>query len=337
MERGNGQIITIKTRTIVNVVLILLLVLALYYIRDILFVFLTSIVIASFVEAGVKRLQRHKIGRTIAVILIYFLALGILGTLFYLFVPVFLEETSHLSSLFDAFLPNTNGTLSIANQFSFSDAIKNLDAITSNSSTGIVQTAILLFGGIFNFVLLVVLSFYLSINKGSIESFLRIIIPSPEEDYAVDLWRRVERKIGLWFQGQLLLGLLIGVLTYLGLLIFNVKYALLLALAAAVFELIPFGIILAAIPAVISGFSTSGVIGAVEVTALYVIIQQFENNLIQPLILKKVVGISSLVVILALLIGVKLAGFWGVMLAIPGAVFMVELLNDIEKKKKRTT
>ncbi len=336
MEKGNDRVVSIRTRTIFYGVLVVLLVLALYYIRDILFVFLTSIVIASFVEAGVKRLQKHKVGRTLAVVIIYFLALGILGTIFYLFVPVFLEEMSHLSSFTDTFLPSTGTALPIASQFSYSEVIKNLDTLTATSANGIIQTAIMLFGGIFNFVLLVVLSFYLSINKGGIESFLRIIIPSPEEDYAVDLWRRTERKIGLWFQGQLLLGVLIGVLTYLGLLIFNVKYALLLALAAAVLELIPFGIILAAIPAVISGFSTNGVIGGIEVACLYVIIQQFENNLIQPLILKKVVGISSLVVILALLIGVKLAGFWGVMLAIPGAVFFVELLNDIEKKKKKT-
>ena len=123
-------------------------------------------------------------------------------------------------------------------------------------------------------------------------------------------------------------------LTYLGLLIFDINYSLLLAIAAAILELIPFGIILAAVPAIAAGYSSSGTAGALQVTALYVIIQQFENNLIQPLIVQKVVGISSLVVILSLLVGVQLAGIWGVFLSIPVAVLLTEMIADVERKKR---
>lgn len=182
--------------------------------------------------------------------------------------------------------------------------------------------------------MLAVISFYLSINKNGVENFLRIITPDRNEEYVVGLWKRTEHKIGLWFQGQLLLGFLVGVLIYLGLLLFSVQYALLLAVAAAIMELIPFGIILAAIPAIASGYSSGGTTTALEVTGLYVIIQQFESNLIQPLIVKKVVGISSLLVILSLLIGIELAGFWGVILSIPVAVCVMEYFDDLDKKKK---
>lgn len=328
------KVLTIKTRSIYYGIFLVLFLLALYYIRSIIFVFLTAVVLSSFVESGVRRFAKRKIGRTLSVIFIYFCALGIIGTLFYFFVPIFLDEVSTFLKLFQGYLPRSQDALGLAqNQVQFTDAIQNLSNLNAGAG-GVLQTAIVLFGGVFNFILLIVLSFYLSINKGSIEAFLRAILPKEHEAYAISLWQRTERKIGLWFQGQLLLGVVVGVLTYLGLLIFNVKYALLLALLAAVMELIPFGIFLAAIPAVAAGYATSGTIGAITVAAIYVIIQQFENNLIQPLILKKVIGISTLVIILALLIGVKLAGFWGVMLAIPGAVLLMEILNDIEKKKK---
>ena len=195
------------------------------------------------------------------------------------------------------------------------------------------QTAVVVVGGLFNLIVLVVLSFYLSINEKGIETFLRIVSPARDAEYVVDLWYRTERKIGLWFQGQLLLAVLVGVLIFLGLLIFNVPYSLLLGLLAAVMELIPFGIILAAIPAIAAGYLGHGATGAFEVTGLYLIVHQFELNLISPLIVQKVVGVSSLMVILSLLVGLKLAGFWGLILAIPATVLLMEFLADVKKKK----
>ena len=67
---------------------------------------------------------------------------------------------------------------------------------------------------------------------------------------------------------------------------------------------------------------------------LYLIIQQFENHLIYPLVVKKVVGVSPLLVILALLIGVKVAGFLGVILSVPIAAAIQEFVQDVQKDKK---
>ena len=140
-------------------------------------------------------------------------------------------------------------------------------------------------------------------------------------------------KIGKWMQGQLLLGVLIGVLVYLGLTILGVPYALLLAVLAALFELIPlFGPILASIPAIALGFLQSFSLGFM-VVGLYVIIQQFENHLIYPLVVRKVVGVSPILVIISLIVGAKLAGFLGLILAVPIAAAIVEFTDDIQKDK----
>ncbi|KKP94305.1 MAG: hypothetical protein US00_C0002G0001, partial [Candidatus Nomurabacteria bacterium GW2011_GWF2_36_126] len=136
-------------------------------------------------------------------------------------------------------------------------------------------------------------------------------------------------KIGLWMQGQLLMGMIVGVLAYLGLTIIGVKYSLILALIVVIAELVPFGLIVATIPAVLFAYLDGGVTISAIVLCFYFILGQFETYLIYPLIVKKATGISPLVVILSVLIGAELAGIWGVFLAVPTAVCL------IRKKSKR--
>ena len=332
MDQYEGRHVRLSQRSIVYATLFIILLFALYYLRELVYVFLTSIVIASFVESAVRRFKRHGVGRTIAVIIVYFCVLAIFGFLLYLFVPIFLEELGQFSGFLTQYLPNS-AILGTASNLDFPSLIGNFQGAASSVSGGALESAIIIFGGLFNFVILIVLSFYLSMNEKGIETFLRIVSPSKEADYIVNLWDRTERKIGLWFQGQLLLALLVGILIYLGLLIFNIKYALLLSLLAAVMELIPFGIILAAIPAIAAGYTAHAGTGAFEVAGLFLIVHEFEINLISPLIVQKVVGISPLLVILSLLVCLKIAGFWGIILAIPAAVLLMEFLSDVKKKK----
>jgi len=127
-----------------------------------------------------------------------------------------------------------------------------------------------------------------------------------------------------------------GVLVYLGLTILGVKHALLLAVLAAVFEIIPvFGPALAAVPAVLIGFVDGGFAIGVAVTVLYIIFQQFENHLIYPLVVTRVVGVAPLLVILALIVGGELAGFLGILLSVPAAAVIQELVRDIETGRLR--
>jgi predicted PurR-regulated permease PerM len=193
-----------------------------------------------------------------------------------------------------------------------------------------------IFGGVFSFVLIIVFSFYFAVIETGVDDFLRLVAPKKHQSYILDLWRRSQQKIGLWMQGQLILGLIVGVLVYLGLTIIGVEHALLLAVIAAVFEIIPvFGPVLATVPAVLIGFADGGVAIGTLVVALYVIIQQFENHLIYPLVVTRVVGVPPLLVILALIIGAELAGFLGVILSVPVAATIQELARDVESGRLR--
>jgi len=166
-----------------------------------------------------------------------------------------------------------------------------------------------------------------------VENFLRIVVPPKEEEYIVDLWQRSRRKIALWLRGQMLLGVLITILTYLVLSLLGNQFALLLAIIAGLMELVPYGILIALVPAISFSYLSGGFSEALMVAGAYLIIHEFEVFLFSPLIIRKVVGLSPIVVILAAVIGFELGGIWGLVLAIPVAVFMMELIGDIEKHK----
>ena len=189
-------------------------------------------------------------------------------------------------------------------------------------------------GGVFAFIMLIVVSFYLAVREKGVEDFIRLVIPLRHEAYAVDLWLRSQRKMGQWLRAQLLLGALIGAAIYLGLTLLNVKYALVFAFLAAILELVPIvGPVLAAVPPTIIAFLQDPSL-ALIVIVLFIIVQQVESHIVVPLVMKSSIGISPIVVVIALLVGAKLAGIIGLLLAVPMAAVMVEFLHDYDRKKR---
>jgi predicted PurR-regulated permease PerM len=340
--------IIISNGTIVRVILFGLLLFALYKLSTIVLTVLTAVVIASFAEAAVRRFARIGVGRSLAVVLVYTIFIILLAGLFYLFVPMLVNETSHIVDLLTKYLPSQElldklqvGTVTdattivdkISHSSSLADFAMSTKSFVKSVSGSFFDAITSIFGGILNVALIAIISFYLSIQEGGIQKFLRIITPAKNEKYIIDLWNRTQRKIALWLKGQLILGLIVGVLIFIVLSIFGLPYALLLALATAVFELIPFGVTLAMVPATGIAYVEGGITLAALVLASYVVIQQIENYVLQPLVVKKIVGISPLVVILSVLIGFELAGFWGLILAVPVAVALLEYVDDLEKKR----
>ena len=329
-----------------NIVVLGLIVLSLFLMKELVFVILTSVVMASFIRtAAVSVKNRLGFSRILSVALMYLITFCAIAGIFYFFIPVLVVEVSNLIPILAKYLP---ANLSLVQNLNVDtlDAIgtpvvdsgvgslvDNFRSFVLIISSGFGNTLSAFFGGVLNVVVVIVISFYLSVSADGIESFLRILAPVDKEAYVIDLWKRSQRKIALWMQGQLFLGVVVGILTFIGLTLLNVPQAILLAVVAAIFELIPFGIFLAAVPAISIGFGAGGLPLALMVSALYVIIQQLEGYLISPLVMNKMTGVSPLVVILSVLIGVNLAGFWGLILAVPVAVTILEYINDLEKER----
>lgn len=348
MQEGSTTI-SITVGTIIKTILVLVVAWLLFDLRNIVLDVVTAVVIASAIEPGVRALTRNKIPRILAVIIIYLLLFSVFFGLFYFFLPSVLEDFA----TFLAALPIYLETFTRAGAF---DAYANILGIPAPSaiSTSDIMTSIKsvfdisgtfgnafsafarVFGGVFSFILIVVFSFYFAVLETGVDDFLRVIAPARHRTYVLDLWRRSQHKIGLWMQGQLILALIMGVLVYLGLTILGVKHALLLAVVAAICEIIPvFGPIMAAVPAVMVGFVDGGVTVGATIVVLYVIFQQFENHLIYPNVVTRIVGVPPLLVILALIVGAELAGFLGVLLSVPIAAVIQELVRDLQSGRLR--
>lgn len=340
--------ITITAGTIIKTIFILLMLYFAFIIKDLLLVILASVVIASSVEPGTRWFIKRGIPRVVAVLLIYVSVILLMAAILYFFLPPLIGDVSQFINTLPEYIESlalgaeqfystptiNNFLLDLKNSFSGNDIFSAVGGGLSGATFGFLTTASAIFGGVLSFVLIIVLSFYLAVQEDGVANFLRIIVPIQHEKYILDLWRRSQRKIGLWMQGQLVLGVIIGVLTYLGLSILGIENALLLAVIAAVFELIPvFGPILAAVPATMFGFIEGGLSLGLLVIGLYLIIQQFESQLIHPLVVKKIIGIPALIAIIALIVGAQIAGFLGILLSVPLAAVLMEYLNDVEKKK----
>lgn len=345
MEKMKDLNVHITSGSVLTTILFLALAALLWFLRDIVLILVTAVVIASAMEPAIRFLSRHRVNRVLAVILTYLTIIASFLTVMIVFMPPLLGDAANFLSRLPQTLASfniseaTNGLLpwgNIGDQISSADLLRNLSDTLSSTTGGVFTTVSAFFGGLTSFVLIVVFSFYFSVQETGVDDFLRVVTPIKEQAYVLHLWKRSQDKIGKWMQGQLVLGVIVGVLLYLGLTILGVPNALLLAVLAGLFELIPvFGQILAAIPALAVGFADGGVTALVLVAGLYMVVQQFEAHLIYPVVVKKVVGVPPLLVILALIVGAKLAGFLGILLSVPIAAAIQEFVSDVDRNKTR--
>jgi predicted PurR-regulated permease PerM len=267
---------------------------------------------------------------------------GVISVAVALFLPPLLEDAANFLARLPATLSTfnisqvTGGLFPAGTDISSAEFLRSLSSSLAGTTGGAFTTLSAFFGGITSLLLIIVFSFYFSVQETGVDDFLRVVTPIKEQAYVLHLWKRSQAKIGKWMQGQVILGVIVAVLLYPGLLLLEVPNALLLAVLAGTFELIPvFGQILAAIPALAIAFADGGLTAALLVAGLYLIVQQFEAHLIYPVVVKKVVGVPPLMVILALLIGAKLAGFLGILLSVPIAAAIQEFLSDIDREKTK--
>lgn len=322
-----------------EVALIGSLIYALWTIGDFLLVLGAGLIFSTFIEDFVQTVQKYKIPRLAAVIVFYLLATIIFGAIFLFVIPILAREIADLAQVYPQLqaVLESNALLAQANTDFDSISISNVLEQLQNEAIRdrFKSTALNFFGGVLNLLIIFVVSFYLSVQEKGIDAMLRIFTPLKYEEMVVSLWHRVQRKVGSWFRGQLIIALILTVLTYAGLALFGVPYAFILALLAGVFGLVPYGIFLALIPAALLAAANGGIWMGVGVVAFYFILQQVLDLALAPLIVNKLTGVPSLVVIISVFIGAKLFGIYGLVLAIPIALFVMELVAESEKYKSK--
>lgn len=311
--------IEISYRTVLFVLLALGGAWLILQLLDVIFLLFVAFIFVSTLRSPVDFMTRHKIPRVLAIAIVYILIIAVLVLIFRVIIPPLIEQTSLLIENFPDLLDQLNNLLvvnRIPTQQVSSSITSQLGSVGSNAIT---LTAGFL-NSVFSILTLFVITFYSLLSWNQITSMVRSVFSGENEKRAQRLINNIEAGLGAWVRGQLTLVLIIGTVTYIGLALLGVPYALPLAIVAGLFEVVPVvGPIVAAVPAILAGFTVSPVIGIATV-ALYFVVQQLENNLIVPTVMRRAIGINPLITIIALIIGSKLYGIMGAVLAVPVAV-----------------
>src|SRR3989338_2590905 len=333
----------ISSASILRGILLVILFIFLYILKDVIIIFLFALVLASAISPFANWLDQKRFPRVVGVLGLYVLVLGLGIFILSLVIPYVSDDISHLTSSIPTVVERVTDTLENAQNSSpqyleFLGEIQNilsgLSGWLQQASQSTLGLVVSVFGGVFSFFAILIISFYLSVTRKGIEGFLSSIVPEKYEGYVIGLWKRAESKVGKWLQSQLLLGLIVGLMTYIGLSLLGIKYALILSLIIMVLELVPMvGPVIAAIPAVALAFFQAPSLG-LWVLLLYIFVQQLENHVLVPIILGKTLGLNPVVVIISLLIGQQLAGIPGMVLSVPIATIIVEMLDDVARQKE---
>jgi len=334
------QPIAITPKTIFLIILIILGLLFLFIIKDILLLLILASVIAIVFDPLIEQLQDHKLPRLAAVSFIYLVLLLFLVLIFSLIIPPAVEQFRQLNSNFPQYVNKILDSFDFLKNFLLKHNLINqkegfFEKIISYLEKGYLEKGAInlftftlnVFNGLIFAGTVIVISFFLALEKNSIKKFIKFFVPQKYHSFAIDLLENLKIKMGRWILGQLFLSFLIGLAVLIGLSILRVPYALLLALLAGILDIIPYlGPVAATIPAVFIGLLISPWTG-LTVFLLYATIQVIENLAIRPLLFSKTIGLNPVVIIISFIIGAKLAGIIGIFLAIPTVIVLTELFR----------
>ncbi|MFZ5391561.1 MAG: AI-2E family transporter [Patescibacteria group bacterium] len=341
---NEGRTIDITFMSLWRIVLVVFLLFVVYQVMDILGIILLSIVLSAALDPWVGWMNRYKLPRSLGVVIIYVALLSVISLGVLLLVPPLVTQLTQLAGSFPYYYNKIASGLA-ALQSSGNDevaaalqqALQSVGTGLASGTNSVLSSLASLFGGLAQFVIALVITFYLIVDEQGLRRFVNSVTPNSKQAYVSDLINRIRVKVSAWLRGQLLLMLVIGLMTYLGFWILNfiglsdsvMQYALVLAFWAGLTEIIPYlGPILGGIPAVFIALAVSPV-QALMVFVLYVLIQQLENNVIVPTVMKRSVGLNPIVSIVVVMVGFNLGGVMGAIISIPLATIGALMLSDV--------
>lgn len=329
------QKIEISHRTIIFTVLFLISLWFLFQIRYILLLLFIGLLFMSAINPIVERLEKFRIPRSLSVILIYVFILSFLGLLLAGVIPPLVSQTGTLITRIPDYF-SSFGFWGL-NQSFIDNQINQLLSRLGTISADIFRISISIFGNFITFFALFLISFYLLLERKNLDAYLIRLFGSANNERALKIVNKIEKRLGEWVGAQLSLMFIVGMMTYVGLRLLGIDFALPLALLAGLLEIVPnIGPIIASIPAVLAGLIVSPLTG-LAAAAVSFLVQQIENQIIVPQIMKKEVGVNPLITIFALMAGLKIGGALGAILAIPFVILIEILLTEVfasEKFKK---
>ncbi len=327
----------IPVSTILKILLAIAAIWFVFQVRNILFLLFIALLVASLVNNGVIYLQKYIKYRTLAVVLLYGLFIAVVILILVGLIPLLITQIGELHRSWPEHSARLLSVFPDAWQATLSDwfALSNVDwqATVGN----VLLTIKGFFGGVFNLMVVFALSFYMCLEENAWNRAMSYLLPARYAHRVRRVYNKVERQLSQWFQAQLILCSIMALLAYIGLTLLGVKYALLLSILVFVGEIVPYlGPIFTSVLAVAFAFLQTP-LTALIVLAWFVVINQIENHILVPNIMKRAVGLNPIITITSLLVGVQLAGIAGALLAIPTATMLRVILENYQDQNVRTS
>lgn len=304
--------IEVSQKTVIFTLLTILGVWALYQVRSIAVLLFISFLLMTALNPIIKFSSRIKLPTIVVMMVLYFGLMGIFSGVVASLIPAIVSQTMALSQSLPDILHNIENVLNTKFDPNVIGGVFN--SIPSN----LLRFATGALGNIFNVLAVFFMTYYLVLERPHLHHYFVKLFPQKDaESGAENLVGDVEKAVGGWVRGELTLMLVIGILTYFGLVLLNIPYALPLSILAGMLELVPnIGPIIAAVPCILIGFSVSPITG-VGALILNILVQQLENNFIVPRVMQSATGIKPLITIIVLLSGYQLGGIQGAVLGLP--------------------
>ena len=331
--------------TIWMAVFAVILVWAAYLVRDVLLLIYISGLLAVGFSPIVRLIEHQRVlpigtrraPRWLAILVLYLFIIGTLTGIGFLIVPPLVDQAQQLWGALPGMLDRAQAFLVekglLEHPLTVQEVVARAPATGSGEAVTTVFGAIAgVVGGLFGFLTILILTFYLLVEADQLRASLLRLLPRGRRERADAASRDITFKVSAWLGGQLLLGGVIGTSSAIGLWLLGVPFFYVLALISGIGELIPVvGPILSAIPAIAVAASVS-LNKVLLVIVFFVVQQQFENHVLVPKIMSRQVGVSAVTVIVALLIGGKLLGIVGAILAVPTAAIIQVLFLELTGK-----
>ena len=347
----------IVTRAILFTLLVLVLLWLTVRLQDVVIQVLLSVILAAGMTPVVNRLTRpvrltHRPAwrppRALVVLLLYVTLVAAIVLLAAVIVPPVLSEVEELVRGLPAYVSTFQTWLeTLPQSYPFLPQLDVREGLGRQITNGaaalaavagqalvLVRVALSVLSGALNGIFILILALYITEDSGRVRDYFLRFLPPQRRAQAAGVALRIGDRLGGWLRGQILLSLIIGGMTLVGLLVIGVPYAVLLALIAAVGEAVPMiGPIFSAVPAVIIAFFQSPLQGFLAL-GLYVLIQQLENNLVVPKVMERAVSLHPLAVMLALLAGSELLGVTGAILSVPVTAALAVIIDEVRRERE---
>lgn len=332
------KVLDLSWDTIFKIALSILLFYFFLQIKDVVIWFVFAIIISILFNPSIDFLKKIKIPRAVGASIIYILAFGTLSLTFYSVIASLVSELEQFSQVVPSYLKEISPLLRDFGIEAFDNIenfINTIKGSLSELTTAVFNASFAFFGGIFTTLFVITMAFFLSLEEKIIDRAVFLIFPKRYEEYALSLWKRSQKQVSGWFLSRILSCIFVGSATYISALILDIRYPLSFGLVAGIFNFIPYiGPLVSGVffflVTVMDGFGK-----AIFIVIIFTIIGLIENGILNPVLSKKFIGLSPVIVILSLSIGGILWGVLGAFLAVPLAGITFQFVKEFLEKKKQ--